>query len=160
MSVAPTSPQWLSDDEQRVWRQLLHMTTRLDAALNRDLQRTCGLSRADYDVLVVLSEADDGRRRTFQLVEDLQWEQSRLSHHVARMERRGLVRRDDCPTDRRGAYVVLTDAGRAAIEGAAPEHAATVRRLVFDRVDAGELATVGAFVARVSARLDADAVGS
>src|SRR3954449_3671739 len=125
-------PQWLTDDEQQAWRGLLQMTSRLDARLNRELQQTSGLSLADYDVLVLLSETPDGRLRMFQLIEDLQWEQSRLSHHIARMERRGLVVREECTTDRRGAFVVLTDAGRDAIERAAPGHVAAVRHLVFD----------------------------
>src|SRR4051794_21309869 len=83
--------QWLTDDEQRAWRGLVQMTSRLDARLNRELQQSSGLSLADYDVLVLLTEAPDGRLRMFELVEELQWEQSRLSHHVARMQRRGLV---------------------------------------------------------------------
>src|SRR3954447_2250160 len=115
-------PKWLTDDEQRAWRGLLQMTSRLDARLNRDLQQTSGLSLADYDVLVLLTEAPDGRLRVFELVGNLQWEQSRLSHHLTRMQRRGLVAREDCTTDRRGAFIVLTDAGRDAIEKAAPGH--------------------------------------
>src|SRR3954466_6321005 len=125
-------PQWLTHDEQRAWRGLLQMTSRLDARLHRDLQQSSGLSLADYDVLVLLTEASDGRLRVFEIADDLQWEQSRLSHHLARMERRGLVAREECTTDRRGAFVVLTGAGRSAIEKAAPAHVATVRRLVFD----------------------------
>src|SRR5947209_10159292 len=123
--------QWLTDDEQRAWRGLVQMTSRLDARLNRELQQSSGLSLADYDVLVLLTEAPDGRLRMFELVADLRWEQSRLSHHIARMQRRGLVAREECTTDKRGAVVVLTDAGRDAIERAAPGHVDTVRRLVF-----------------------------
>src|SRR3954468_24788624 len=104
--------RWLTDDEQRAWRGLLQMTSRLDNRLNRELQQTSGLSLADYDVLVLLTEVPDGRLRVFELIEDLQWEQSRLSHHIARMQRRGLVAREECTTDRRGAFVVLTGAGR------------------------------------------------
>ena len=115
-------PQWLTDDEQRAWRGLVQMTSRLDARLNRELQQSSGLSLADYDVLVLLTEAPDGRLRMFELVDDLQWEHSRLSHHVARMQRRGLVAREECTTNERGAFVVLTAAGRDAIETAAPGH--------------------------------------
>src|SRR3954469_22599355 len=107
--------RWLTDDEQRAWRGLLQMTSRLDARLNRELQRTSGLSLADYDVLVLLTEAADGRLRVFQLIDALRWEQSRMSHHIARMQRRGLVGREECTTDKRGAFVVVTDAGREAI---------------------------------------------
>ena len=148
-------PQWLTDDEQRAWRGLVQMTSRLDARLNRDLQQTSGLSLADYDVLVLLTEAPDGRMRVFELAEDLQWEQSRVSHHLARMQRRDLVAREECTTDRRGAFVVLTDAGRQAIEKAAPGHVETVRRLVFDGLSADQVATLESFVTRVLTRLDA-----
>jgi DNA-binding MarR family transcriptional regulator len=146
-------PQWLTDDEQRAWRGLMQMTSRLDARLNRELQQTSGLSLADYDVLVLLTEAPDGRLRMFELADDLQWEQSRLSHHLARMQRRGLVAREECTTDRRGAFVVLTDAGREAIEEAAPPHVATVRQLVFDGLSEEQVAMLESFGSRVLARL-------
>jgi DNA-binding MarR family transcriptional regulator len=132
------------------------MSSRLDARLNRDLQQASGLSLADYDVLVRLTEAPDGRLRMFELTEDLQWEQSRLSHHIARMQRRGLVAREECTTDRRGAFVVLTDAGRAAIEKAAPCHVDTVRRLVFDGLSGEQVAMLESFVSRVLSRLERD----
>src|SRR3954447_25314997 len=146
--------QWLTDDEQRAWRGLLQMTSRLDARLNRDLQQSSGLSLADYDVLVLLTEAPDGRLRVFEIADDLQWEQSRLSHHLARMERRGLVAREECTTDRRGAFVVLTPAGRNAIEKAAPAHVVTVRQLVFDGLSEEQVATLESFTSRVLSRLD------
>ena len=145
--------QWLNEDQQRAWRGLLQMTSRLNARLNRELEQSSGLSLADYDVLVLLTEAPDGRLRAFELVEDLQWEQSRLSHHVARMQRRGLVAREECTTDRRGAFVVLTDAGREAIEKAAPGHVALVRRLVFDGLSGDQVAVLERFVGRVLSRL-------
>src|SRR3954471_21042976 len=145
--------QWLTDDEQRAWRGLVQMTSRLDARLNRELQQSSGLSLADYDVLVLLTEAPDGRLRMFELVDSLQWEQSRLSHHVARMQRRGLGARGECASDRRGAFVVLTDAGRDAIEKAAPGHVDTVRGLVFDGLSKEQVAMVGTFSGRVVSRL-------
>jgi DNA-binding MarR family transcriptional regulator len=147
-------PQWLTDDEQRAWRGLLQMTSRLDARLNRQLQQTSGLSLADYDVLVLLTERPDGRLRVFEIAEDLQWEQSRLSHHIVRMQRRGLVAREECTTDRRGAFVVLTPAGREAIEKAAPAHVATVRQLVFDGLSKEQVATLESTVNEVLSRLD------
>jgi DNA-binding MarR family transcriptional regulator len=145
--------QWLTDDQQRAWRGLVQMTSRLDARLNRELQQSSGLSLADYEVLVLLTEAPDGRLRMFELAEDLQWEQSRLSHHLARMQRRGLVAREECTTDRRGAFVVLTDAGRGAIESVAPAHVALVRRLVFEGLSDEQVAMLESFVTRVRSRL-------
>ena len=144
---------WLTDDEQRAWRGLVHMTSRLDARLNRALQQTSGLSLGDYDVLVLLTEAPGGRLRMFELSENLQWEQSRLSHHLARMQRRGLVEREECTTDRRGAFVVLAAAGRDALDKAAPAHVALVRQLVFDELSEAEVAVLESFTGRVLARL-------
>lgn len=146
--------QWLTDDQQRAWRGLLQMGAQLDVRLNRELQQASGLSLADYDVLVLLTEAPDGRLRMFQLMAELQWEQSRLSHHIARMQRRGLVGREECPTDKRGAFVVLTGAGRDAIEQAAPGHVDTVRRLVFDGLSDEQIAMLESLVTRVLSRMD------
>lgn len=147
--------RWLTEDEQRAWRGLLRMTTRLNARLNRQLQDECGLSLADYEVLVVLSEAPAGRLRVFEITDALAWEQSRVSHQLARMQRRGLVAREECPTDGRGAFVVLTEAGRDAIERAAPAHVQTVRQLVFDGLTRDQLAALTAVTSRVLDRLQA-----
>jgi DNA-binding MarR family transcriptional regulator len=124
-------PRWLDAREQRAWRGYLAMQAQLQATLHRRLQADAGLSLADFDVLVALSDRDEPVRAG-ELAGLLQWEKSRLSHHLARMERRGLVAREDCPDDARGAFVVLTDAGRRAQVAAAPAHVAAVRELVFD----------------------------
>jgi DNA-binding MarR family transcriptional regulator len=151
--------RWLSADEQDAWRGLLQMTAQLDARLNRQLQESSGLSLTDYDVLVALSEAPDGRLRVFEIAQALSWEQSRLSHHLARMQKRELVEREECETDRRGAFVVLTDAGREAIEKAAPTHVETVRRLVFDGLTADQVDVLTAVTTDVLDRLQAPEPG-
>jgi DNA-binding MarR family transcriptional regulator len=125
---------WLSVDEQRVWRTYLRMSSLLPAQLNRQLQHDSGLTLPEYEVLVQLSEAPERRLRPFQICEALTWEQSRLSHQLTRMQRRGLVAREECAADGRGAFVVLTAAGAAAIGSAAPGHVAAVRTLIFDRL--------------------------
>ncbi len=125
---------WLSEDEQRVWRTYLRMSSLLPAALNRQLQQDCGLTLPEFEVLVQLTEAPENRLRPFQICEALTWEQSRLSHQLTRMERRGLVSRHECAVDGRGAFVQLTADGADAIGAAAPRHVATVRGLVFDRL--------------------------
>lgn len=152
-----TSQRWLNDDEQRAWRLFLAMQAGLSARMSRDLQRTSGLSLADYDVLVNLGDTDDKRLRAFELGQILQWEQSRLSHHLARMERRGLVERESCPDDRRGSFVVLTDEGRVRLAGAAPAHVDTVRSVFFDRLDRADVEHLARLSERVLAALQ-DAV--
>ena len=146
--------QWLSEDEQRAWRGLLRMTAQLEARLHRQLQEQSGLSMADYDVLVPLSEAG-GRLRVFEIAQALHWEQSRLSHHLARMHKRGLIEREHCDSDRRGAFVVLTGAGREAIEHAAPAHVDTVRHLVFEGLTVEQVATLNTVTSSVLDRLEA-----
>ena len=123
---------WLDEREARAWRSHVDVSALLNAHLNRQLQRDAALSDADYGVLVHLSEAPDGRLRPFELGQALRWEKSRLSHHLSRMERRGLVEREGCGTDRRGAFILLTDVGRAAIEAAAPLHVREVRQVFVD----------------------------
>ncbi len=153
--ILMTMSGWLTEDEQRAWRGLLQMTAQLNARMNRQLQNDFGLSLADYDVLVVLSEAPAGRRRVFELTDALAWEQSRVSHHLARMQRRGLIAREECAADARGAFVVLTETGRAAIERAAPAHVETVRELVFDGLSPDQLAALTAVTSGVLERLQA-----
>jgi DNA-binding MarR family transcriptional regulator len=145
--------RWLTEEEQRAWRGLLLMTSRLNARMNRELQEEYGVSLADYEVLVVLSEAPGGRLRVFEIADALAWEQSRVSHQLARMQRRGLIAREDCASDARGAFAVITAAGRATIERAAPAHVETVRRLVFDDLPPDQLAALTELTGRVLDRL-------
>ncbi|XVQ84052.1 MarR family winged helix-turn-helix transcriptional regulator [Microbispora siamensis] len=148
------SPRWLDADEQRAWRAYLRMQGRLTARLNRQLQADSGLSLADYEVLVHLTDGEEGRLRPYELQRDLQWEQSRLSHHLTRMQRRGLVTREECADDGRGAYVVITEEGRRAITAAAPGHVETVRHLFFDGLTREQVTALERLAADVLDRLD------
>jgi DNA-binding MarR family transcriptional regulator len=153
-------PRWLDRREQEAWRSYLRMAGRLSAHLNRQLQADSDLSLADFDVLVHLTDVPERRLRVVELARELEWEKSRLSHHVARMERRGLVRREECEDDGRGSYIVLTPAGLAAIESAAPGHVATVRDVVFDALTPEQVLALGAVADRVLARLDSVPAGA
>ncbi len=123
---------WLDDQEQHAWRALLAMNQQLFGHLARRLQADTDLSAPDYEVLLHLSESPEDQLRMFELGEVLQWEKSRLSHQLTRMERRGLIERRTCSTDARGAHVALTPAGRAVIEAAAPLHVAELRAVFVD----------------------------
>ncbi len=147
------SGDWLTADEQRAWRTYLRMSSLLPAALNRQLQQDSGLTLPEYEVLVQLSEAPGQVLRPFQICEALNWEQSRLSHQLTRMQRRGLVARQECEADGRGAFVVLTAAGADAIGSAAPGHVAAVRRLMFDRLSEDERAAFEQACAAIVAAL-------
>jgi DNA-binding MarR family transcriptional regulator len=132
-------PRWLDDAEDRAWRGYMRMGTLLNAQIVRDLSREAGLSGPDYDVLSNLSEADGRRSRLGELAAHMAWSRSRLSHQITRMEHRGLVTRQDCTADGRGAFVVLTDAGLRAIQAAAPGHVECVRRHFIDLLSREQL---------------------
>ena len=130
MVVVSSKGPWLDDDEQKVWRSYLLMQRTLETHLERHLQRDFGLSKSDFEILVNLSESEAGRMRAFELSRSTQWEKSRLSHHLTRMEKRGLIRKEAC--DSRYPEIVITEEGLAAIKECAPAHAARVREFFVD----------------------------
>ena len=132
--------RWLGADEQQAWRSFLEASQLVFDELDRQLQRDAGLSHADYEILARLSEAPGSRMRMSELAERALFSRSRLSHAVVRLEERGLVLRETCPTDRRGTFAVLTARGHDVVEGAAPGHVAAVRRMVFDRLGPSQVA--------------------
>jgi DNA-binding MarR family transcriptional regulator len=142
--------QWLTEEEQRMWRAFLYMRRDLDKAIDRQLAGV-GLSDADFALLVPLSETPDHRLRARDLGSGTQWDRSRLSHHIRRMEQRGLVTRHTCETDGRGTYIQLTAEGLAAVERAAPGHVATVRRYLIDLLTPRERTVLRSISERVSA---------
>ncbi|MGE2736252.1 MarR family winged helix-turn-helix transcriptional regulator [Mycolicibacterium vaccae] len=143
--------RWLTGEQQRMWRDYLQLTDRLRAAMARQLQADCGMSLADYDVLVVLSERD--APRITDLAGALGWEQSRLSHQLRRMRARGLIERHGDDDDRRGATVALTPGGSEALAAAAPGHAELVRSVLFDGLTAEQQRVLGDVLTTVLGRL-------
>lgn len=130
--------QWLDEEEHRTWRSVLGMHAQLMAALAQALKSDSDMSITDYEVLAILSEAPDGALRARELRNALQWEKSRLAHHLRRMEERGHVRRDLCDDDQRASVVSVTESGLAAIRAAAPVHVERVRELFFDALTPGQ----------------------
>jgi len=114
--------------ELAIWRALVDTTAELRRILGAQLLQESSLSPADYQVLLALSEADGRRLRSSELAATIDWERSRLSHHLGRMERRGLIRRDDCATDSRGAEVSLTDDGARMFRGATAPHMRAIKK--------------------------------
>lgn len=138
-----SEPRWLDEAETRAWRGYRRMRARLDLQISRDLARDAGLSDADYDVLSNLSETEDHRLRLNDLSAQMLWSSSRLSHHITRMQKRGLVTRDHDPSDARGAVIVLTKSGWNEIRRAAPLHVESVRRHFIDMLSRAQLETLG-----------------
>ncbi|BBY18678.1 MarR family winged helix-turn-helix transcriptional regulator [Mycolicibacterium litorale] len=131
----------LTPDELAAWRSFVDMHHLLERHLGRYLQRDFGLSDSDFEVLVELSEAPGGRMRAYELGQATMWEKSRLSHHLSRMEKRGLVRREADPdAGARYPCVAITPTGQAAIESSAPANAARVRKLFIDVLGPDRLA--------------------
>jgi DNA-binding MarR family transcriptional regulator len=139
-TTTAVAPRWLDDDERRTWIAWILSTRLLWDELERDLQRDAGIAFSYYEVLVMLSESPDRSRRMSDLADATQSSRSRLSHAVTRLEGLGWVRRESCPSDRRGSLAVLTDAGFAALEAAAPDHVKSVRAHIFDQLSPAQLA--------------------
>lgn len=147
-------PRWLTDDEQDAWRQLAGVMTRLPAVLDAQLQRDAGLTHFGYWVLAMLSEAPGRALRMSELAARSNSSLSRLSHGVTRLVAQGWVRRERAPDDGRGAVAVLTDAGWDKLVAAAPSHVESVRRLVFDALDADQVAVLGQLGRLLLAKVD------
>ena len=141
--------RWLTEDEQRTWRTFLAAMRLLSDQLDRELQRDADMPHTYYEILVALSEAPGRTLRMNELADACQSSRSRLSHAVSRLEEAGWVRREACPTDKRGALAVMTDKGFAAIEAAAPAHVEGVRRHVFDVLTPAQVAQLGEISAAI-----------
>ncbi|MFD3441920.1 MarR family winged helix-turn-helix transcriptional regulator [Streptomyces sp. NPDC058685] len=147
-------PRWLTPAEQETWQQLGLMLHRLPSALEAQLQQDAHLSYTEYYVLAGLSGRPGRRMRMSDLAVLANSEQSRLSHMISRLERRGFVSREPDPTNGRYTQAILTDAGYAHLTEAAPGHVALVRDLVFDVLDPAELAGLRAAAEKISERID------
>jgi DNA-binding MarR family transcriptional regulator len=151
--------RWLTEDEQRSWRAWLSASVLLTDRLSRDLQEQHGLTIADYEILVRLSEIPDRRMRMSELADATLSSRSRLSHQIDRMERAGLVERQLCADDRRGAFAALTDTGWATRVASAPDHVTSVRKHLVDQLSADDFAVLGSACQQVAdhlASLDSD----
>lgn len=146
-------PRWLTDREQSAWQAYRRMFLLLNSQLSRDLAQDSGLSEPDYDVLSHLSGSPGHRRRISELADRMLWSRSRVSHHLARMQQRGLVVREECETDGRGAVVALTDEGLRMIEAAAPPHVESVRRHFIDLLTPEQLDAFAEIGETIASRL-------
>jgi DNA-binding MarR family transcriptional regulator len=156
MTLAADEDPWLSDEQQQVWRVFLAVQALLPASLDAQLTRKAGMSHSSYIVLALLSEAPDRSLRMSELAEAVTMSPSRVSHAVARLEERGLVRREKASDDGRGNRAILTVRGYDVLTAAAPGHAAAVRRLVFGGLTPEQLQQFGEILAVIEDRLRTD----
>src|SRR5215469_2814921 len=141
MTAGSAARRRITARELAIWRSLLDTTADLSKVLSEQLQES-DLSSGDYQVLLTLKEADGMRLRSSELAATIQWERSRLSHHLGRMEQRGLIRREDCATDNRGAEVLLTESGMAAFRRASAPHLRAIKKHFVDALTPEQLETL------------------
>ncbi|GGX83219.1 MarR family transcriptional regulator [Streptomyces minutiscleroticus] len=161
MNTAPAEdPRWLDDEEQRTWRAYLHASVLLEDHLDRQLQRDAGMPHIYYGLLVQLGESPRRRLRMTELARNAKITRSRLSHAIARLEKNGWVRREDCPSDKRGQFAVLTDEGMEVLRRTAPGHVAAVRQAVFDRLSPEQQKSLGEIMQIVAEGLQPEEAGA
>ena len=141
--------RWLDEDERRAWDPFIGLLLKLPHALDAAVRKRTGLTHFEYAVVSSLSEAEERTRTMSELAEFANASLSRLSHVVAKLEERGLVRRSTCPTSARVTLATLTDEGMAIVVEAAPQYVAAVRALVIDALEPAQLA----HLAGISSRL-------
>lgn len=146
--------QVLSTPQAAIWARYQQMRVRLAERLNRELTRETGLSEADFEILIALTETGGESMRALALRCGLGWEKSRLSHQLRRMEQRGLVAREECIEDSRSLVIRVTDAGRALACEAKRIHEQAVQRYVGDVLSAEQLEALGTISDTVLAELD------
>jgi len=139
--------------ELQVWREFIETFEALRSEVASRLMAETGLSAGDYVILLALSEAPGERLRSSQLAEAVAWERSRLSHHLGRMERRGVIRREECLADSRGAEVVLTTDGAAAFHHATVPHLRAVRELFVDAFTPDQLDAIASIASALRTHL-------
>lgn len=150
------APRWLNDDEMRAWTSFLAASSLVDRRIDQQLKESVGLSHPQYEILLRLRAAERGELRMTELADALFTTKSGLSYQVTQLERAGLVTRRSCPSDVRGIFAVLTDAGREVLEKAAPGHVALVRQLLIDVLTPEQLTAVAEGLGEVGRRLCED----
>lgn len=138
-------PRWLSDAEQTLWRLVLGTIRKIDRGMEETLMAGGELSLPEFAVLASLSEAEDKSMRLRELCLELDWDRSRTSHQVTRMDKRGLVQKVRAVGDGRGVVVQITDEGFERLKAAVPDHVESVRRLVFDHLHEEDIPALSRF---------------
>jgi DNA-binding MarR family transcriptional regulator len=148
-SASAGSGERLTRSQQEAWVNYMRVYHRLEYEMNRQLQQECGMSLSDYTVLNALTNAPRRRAQLSSLATVIGWERSRLSHHLQRMDRRGLIERVPSEEDGRATDAALTELGLEQFRAAAPKHAAWVKKVVFSDIDGGQEAELADILATV-----------
>jgi len=129
-------------DRLEAWRLFLRSHSTITRRLDADLIAAHGLTLRDYEVLIHLSWAPEGRMRPSDLTDSVILTRSGVTRLLAGLEEAGFVRRESCPSDRRVIYATLTDEGREKLKAARPTHLQGVNELFTERFDEEELETL------------------
>ncbi|MGI5456042.1 MarR family winged helix-turn-helix transcriptional regulator [Streptomyces sp. CA-249302] len=148
--------RWLTPEEQRAWRAYIAAAHLLEDALDRQLQQDAGMPHLYYSILANLSDEPDHRLRMTDLAERTKITRSRLTYAVTRLEKDGLIRRENCQWDKRSSFAALTDEGMAALERTAPGHVETVRAFLFDHLSEEQVGQLEEIFTQVTQALEAD----
>lgn len=151
-NATSTAPKWLNSTEMKAWRRYIVSSRRLLEALDGDLAGH-DLSMADYEILAQLSDAPDRRMRMSELADVAMLSRSRLSHRMKVMEEAGWIKRESCPSDKRGSFAVMTVKGWKAIVAAAPDHVESVRNRFIDHLSKSDQVTLAAIFEKVGTAL-------
>lgn len=157
METTDTNTKWLNAEEMRAWKAFIATHSLLYRRLDQQLKEDAGLSHQQYEILVKLSQSPDRELRMAELAESLYNTKSGLTYQITQMEKAGLVRRRSCPHDARAVFAVLTDAGLAKLESAAPDHVAAVRELLIDVLTPEQLTALADGLGEASRRMQEEA---
>jgi len=146
--MADTAAQ-LSATELGAWRGMLRVHSALVKQLDAELSSAHKLPLSSYEVLLNLEAAPGQKRRMAELADSVLLSRSGMTRLVDRLEKDGLLRRDTCTDDGRGAYAVLTEKGAAALADARNTHLDGVREKFLKQFDEGELRVLAEYWERV-----------
>lgn len=141
-----TTPRWLTAEEQQLWRMILSSIRKLDRTLDETLLEGHQLTTSEYAVLVSLSEVDEKKMRLREICQELDWDRSRASHQITRMDKKGLVKKVKCEGDARGVWAEMTDEGERRLRDAVPAHVEVVRSLIFDPMKEGQMEVLRSYL--------------
>jgi DNA-binding MarR family transcriptional regulator len=153
MISAMAETRALDPEEWEFWDTWMRAQRLLARELERGLQRDCGISKAEFSVLVTLWQAPGGEMRVGELAESLAWEKSRVSHQLTRMENRGLVERTGSEAGGHRTGTGLTAEGRRAAQSAIRVHGDNIRRCFLDPLTLGQAAAIRAWSEQTIGRI-------
>jgi DNA-binding MarR family transcriptional regulator len=149
MATTPPLARELSPVELGAWRGLLRVHSKLIKALDAELQASHGIPLSSYEVLITLQAAPGKKLRMAELADRALLSRSGMTRLVDRLERDGMLERNNCSSDARGTYAVLTAKGEELLARARPAHLDDVRERFLRHFEEDELTTLARWWDRV-----------